>query len=238
MLPVTITVALLEVVVVTGHDEAGLAEMFTEAFWDERYRTRDHLWSGQPNATLVAEVSGLSPGRALDAGCGEGADTIWLASQGWQVTGIDISTVALDRAAGHAAAAGSQIAGRITWQQADLLDWTPSQDQYDLATAHYMHFPPGSRDEAFRRLAATVRPGGTLLIVGHHASDIGVVPRPPIPELFFSGDDIAALLDLADWDVITNAAAAREATHPEDGHQVTLHDAVLRAQRHPEPAAG
>ncbi len=101
-----------------------------------------------------------------------------------------------------------------------------------------MHFPPGSRDKAFRRLAATVRPGGTLLIVGHHASDIGVVPRPPIPELFFSGDDIAALLNLAGWDVITNTAAAREATHPEDGHQVTLHDAVLRAQRHPEPAAG
>jgi SAM-dependent methyltransferase len=238
MLPVTATTALLEVVVVTGHDEAGLAEMFTEAFWDERYRTRDHLWSGQPNATLVAEVSGLSPGRALDAGCGEGADSIWLAIQGWQVTGIDISTVALDRAAGHAAAAGPDIAGRVTWQQADLLDWAPGPDQFDLATAHYMHFPPGSRDEAFRRLAATVRPGGTLLIVGHHASDMGVVPRPPIPELFFSGDDIAVLLDLADWDVITNTAAERAATHPEHGHPVTLHDAVLRAQRHPKSEEG
>jgi SAM-dependent methyltransferase len=146
---------LLEVIVVTEHDEVNVAEMFTEAYWDERYQTRDALWSGQPNTTLVAEVSGLSPGQALDAGCGEGADSIWLAGRGWQVTGVDISAVALDRAAAHAATAGSQIAGRIGWQRADLLDWDPGRDQYDLATAHYMHFPPGLRDEAFRRLAAT-----------------------------------------------------------------------------------
>ena len=238
MLTVTTAMALLEVVAVTGHDEAGLAEMFSAAFWDERYRTRDALWSGQPNPTLVAEVSGLSPGRALDAGCGEGADTIWLARKGWQVTGIDISTVALDRAAGHAAAAGPETAARITWQQADLLDWAPGRERYDLATAHYMHFPPGSRDGAFGRLAAAVRPGGTLLIVGHHASDIGVVPRPPIPELFFSGDDIAALLDPAGWEVITNGAPGRDTTHPEHGGPVTVHDAVLRARRHPDAREG
>lgn len=220
------------------HDEADLAEMFTEAYWDERYRTRDALWSGRPNATLVAEVSGLSPGQALDAGCGEGADSIWLAGQGWQVTGVDISAVALDRAAGHAAAAGPDIAGRITWQRADLLDWDPGRDSCDLATAHFMHFPTGLRDDAFRSLAAAVRPGGTLLIVGHHASDIGTVPRPPVPDLFFSGDDIAALLDPAGWDVITNAAPGRETTHPEHGNQVTVHDAVLRARRRPDPREG
>lgn len=220
------------------HDEADLAEMFTEAYWDERYRTRDALWSGRPNATLVAEVSGLPPGQALDAGCGEGADSIWLAGQGWQVTGVDISAVALDRAAGHAAAAGPDIAGRITWQRVDLLDWDPGRDSCDLATAHFMHFPPGLRDDAFRSLAAAVRPGGTLLIVGHHASDIGTVPRPPVPDLFFSGDDIAALLDPAGWDVITNAAPGRETTHPEHGNQVTVHDAVLRARRRPDPREG
>ena len=223
---------------VTGHDEVDLAEMFSAPYWDERYRSRDALWSGQPNVTLIAEVSGLSPGQALDAGCGEGADSIWLARQGWQVTGADISAVALDRAAAHAAATGPDIAARISWQQADLLDWDPGRDRYDLASAHYMHFPPGSRDTAFRRLAASVRPGGTLLIVGHHASDADVVPRPPVPELFFTGDDIAALLDPAGWDVITNAALAREGTHPEHGHKVTLHDSVLRAQRHPDPPQG
>src|ERR1039458_7951812 len=77
--------------------------MFTEQFWDERYRSRDHLWSGQPNQRLVEEVAGAAPGHALDVGCGEGGDAIWLARQGWTVTGVDVSSVALQRAAAHAA---------------------------------------------------------------------------------------------------------------------------------------
>jgi SAM-dependent methyltransferase len=64
--------------------------MFSRAFWDERYRTRDRLWSGRPNVQLIAEAQGLTPGRALDVGCGEGTDAIWLAQQGWTVTGIDL----------------------------------------------------------------------------------------------------------------------------------------------------
>lgn len=213
-----------------GHDEADLAEMFTEAYWDERYRTRDALWSGRPNATLVAEVSGLSPGQALDAGCGEGADSIWLAGQGWQVTGVDISAVALDRAAGHAAAAGPDIAGRITWQRVDLLDWDPGRDSCDLATAHFMHFPPGLRDDAFRSLAAAVRPGGTLLIVGHHPADHEHGQRHDHRrELMFTAQDAAASLDPAEWE-ISVTSPSREATDP-DGNVRAVVDAVLRAVR-------
>jgi SAM-dependent methyltransferase len=215
-----------------GHGEVSVAEMFSEAFWDERYRTKDALWSGNPNPNLVAEAADLTPGRALDVGCGEGADAIWLARRGWQVTGADISTVALERAAVHAAAAGPEVAARIKWQQADLFGWDPGTAEYDLVSAQYIHIPSESRDETFGRLAAAVRPGGTLLIVGHHPSDIGTVPRPPFPDLFFTGDEIAALLGPADWDVITNAARGREAKHPEDGRTVTVHDTVLRARRH------
>jgi len=214
------------------YDEAQVAEMFSEAFWDERYRSHDALWSGNPNPYLVREVAGLPPGRALDAGCGEGADAIWLARRGWQVTGVDISTVALDRARGHAEAAGPEIAARTEWRPVDLFGWEPGQDEYDLVSAQYMHFPTGSRDVAFGHLAAAVRPGGTLLIVGHHPSDIGIMPRPPIPDLFFTADEVAALLDPADWDVVTNAAPGRETPHPEDGRLVTVHETVLRAQRH------
>jgi SAM-dependent methyltransferase len=232
---VTMTLALAEVVVVAGHGdgqgEVSVAEMFSQAFWDERYRTKDALWSGNPNPSLVAEAADLAPGRALDAGCGEGADAIWLARRGWRVTGADISAVALDRARGHAEAAGPEIAARIDWQQADLFNWDPGTDEYDLVSAQYMHIPAASRAGTFGRFAAAVRPGGTLLIVGHHPSDIGTVPRPPFPDLFFTGDEIAALLDPADWDVITNAAPGREAKHPEDGRTVTVHDTVLRARR-------
>lgn len=86
--------------------------------WDERYRESHRIWSGKPNAALVREVEGLAPGRALDLGCGEGADAVWLAREGWQVTATDISRVALDRAAEHAADAG--VADRIDWQFHDL----------------------------------------------------------------------------------------------------------------------
>jgi SAM-dependent methyltransferase len=141
---------------------------FTREFWDERYRSAQQLWSGQPNAQLVAQTAGLTPGRALDVGCGEGADAIWLASQGWTVTAADISAVALERAAAHAAERGDEIAGRISWCQADLFSWDPGSQHYDLVSAQFMYLPEAELKSLHRRLAAAVRPGGTLLVVLHH----------------------------------------------------------------------
>jgi SAM-dependent methyltransferase len=145
-----------------------IAIHFTREFWDERYRSAEQLWSGQPNAQLVAQTAGLTPGDALDVGCGEGADAIWLASQGWSVTATDISAVALERAAAHAAERGDEIAGRISWRQADLLSWDPGAQQYDLVSAQFMYLPEAELKSLHRRLAAAVRPGGTLLVVLHH----------------------------------------------------------------------
>ena len=87
--------------------------MFDEQSWEERYRSRTAVWSGQPNPQLVAEAAGLDAGTALDVGSGEGADTIWLASRGWQVTAVDFATTALQRGAAHAEALGAEVAGRI-----------------------------------------------------------------------------------------------------------------------------
>ena len=102
----------------TRHSGSDNLDLFTQEFWDARYRSADRIWSGNPNPHLVAHVAELVPRTALDVGCGEGADTIWLASLGWHVTAIDVSTVALDRAAEQAAAAGRRVADRITWQHA------------------------------------------------------------------------------------------------------------------------
>ncbi len=210
-----------------------MSEQFDQAFWDDRYRSQAALWSGNPNGHLVAEVDGLAPGTALDVGAGEGADAIWLAGRGWQVTAVDISTVALERAAEHAVQAGADIAGRIVWLHHDLTDWRPAQDHYDLVSAQYMHLPPAPREVLFGRLASAVAPGGTLLIVGHHPSDMQTaMPRPQMPELYFTGDDIARQLDPDQWDIVKNAAAPRTATHP-DGRLVTIHDTLLRARRRP-----
>jgi SAM-dependent methyltransferase len=202
-----------------------------ETFWDECYRARPSLWSGEPNRNLVNEVSELSPGAALDVGAGEGADAIWLARRGWRVTALDISSVALQRAAANAAAAGDDLAAPIDWQHADVSRWDAGDRRFDLVLAQYLHLPAEQRPAVCRKLASLVRPGGTLLIVGHHVSDLHTtVPRPDEPELFFSGDEVLAALEPGQWQVITNSAPGRSTTDP-DGNQVTVHDTVLRAHR-------
>jgi SAM-dependent methyltransferase len=208
-----------------------MSNPFSQEAWDERYRSRDALWSGNPNPHLVAEADNLLPGHALDVGAGEGADAIWLASRGWHVIAVDLSTVALERASAHADKAGPDIAARIDWVHEDVTSWDPGSGRYDLVSVQYMHLPPASRQAMLGHLAAAVAPGGSLLMVCHHPSDLQTtVPRPNMPELFFTGDDIAAGLDSGQWTIITNAAPGRTVTDPE-GNEVTVHDTVLRAER-------
>jgi SAM-dependent methyltransferase len=199
-------------------------------YWDERYRSAHRVWSGNPNPQLVAEVTGRAPGRALDAGCGEGADAIWLAGQGWEVVATDISGVALERAERHALAANPAAAARITWQQADLLAQPPEPCSFDLVSAQFIQLPPEPRASLFGSLAAAVRDGGMLLVVGHHPSDLtSGVPRPPMPELFYTQDDVAKLLD-GSWTIDVSQARPRSARTP-DGAEATIHDTVLVATR-------
>lgn len=103
-----------------------ITELFSQEFWDQRYAGREHLWSGRPNPQLVAHASALPPATALDMGCGEGADAIWLAERGWTVTGVDVSPVGLSRAAEHAAQAGAAIAARMTGSKLTCSARTPS----------------------------------------------------------------------------------------------------------------
>jgi SAM-dependent methyltransferase len=213
------------------HADRGEPVRFDRTYWDERYRSAHSLWSGNPNPQLVAEADGLAAGAALDAGAGEGADAIWLARRGWRVTAVDISSVALDRAAAHAAAAGAEVADRIRWQREDILRWRPPARAYDLVSAQYMHLPAADRRSVYARLAAAVADRGTLLIVGHHPSDMQTtMPRPRQPDLFFTGEDLAAELGGDGWEIVTNVAAPREVTDPE-GRPVIIHDAVFRARR-------
>jgi SAM-dependent methyltransferase len=217
-----------------GHDAGEMSGMLRdEAFWNERYRSSSALWSGNPNPQLVTEAADLVPGTALDAGCGEGADAIWLAKRGWLVTAVDLSTVALKRGAAHAEQAGADTGQRISWQQADLTSLAPDAACYDLVSAQFLQLPADLREPLHRRLADSVAPGGTLLIVGHHPSDLSSgVPRPPLPGLFFTASQAAACLDPGQWTVVTDEARPRTATDP-DGRVVTIHDAVLRATRRP-----
>jgi SAM-dependent methyltransferase len=211
-----------------SHDHA---VQFTQEFWDDRYRSATRLWSGQPNSQLVAQASGLAPGEALDAGCGEGADAIWLASRGWAVTGVDVSAVALERAAAHAASLGAPVAERVRWQREDLLTWDPGPERFDLVSAQFMHLPEAAFAAMYQRLAAAVRPGGTLLVVAHHPDDLHVnIGRAG--GSFPAAEQMAAALDPGRWEVVVAGSAERAATNL-DGEPVTVKDTVLRATRRP-----
>ncbi|MEO5874400.1 MAG: class I SAM-dependent methyltransferase [Streptosporangiaceae bacterium] len=206
------------------HQPFDPADVLDKGFWDERYRSGPALWSGQPNPQLVTEVAGLRPGTALDIGCGEGADAIWLADQGWQVTATDISVVALDRAAGHA---GDR---KITWVQGDITDWT-LDTTYDLVSAHFIHADRTEREAFQRRFASAVAPGGSLLVVGHHPADLEFrLGRPDLTGFMFTAQDVAALLDPAEWEIVTCENRPRTVDDP-DGAAVTVLDSTLRARR-------
>jgi SAM-dependent methyltransferase len=214
-----------------------LRDRFTREFWDERYGHTGRLWSGRPNAQLVAEVSGLTPGTALDVGCGEGGDAIWLAQQGWTVTGADVSPVGLERAAANARDAAPDLAEHITWYQADLFaDEAEPFGTYDLVNSQYLHLLPELRERSIHRLGAAVAPGGTLLLVSHHPADLEIPGlRPHVPELFYTPDELAAHLDPTEWEIVTAAGRARQAKHHGDGSTVTVHDTVLSARRTARP---
>ncbi len=208
-----------------------LGDLFSQAFWDQRYQASGALWSGHPNPQLLAEAADLPAGRALDAGCGEGADAIWLAERGWLVTAADISTVALDRGAAHARELSSELAERITWQQADLLSWSPPSQSYDLVSAQFMQLPAEPRAAFFGRIGTGVSTGGRLLVVGHSPADLSTTAaRPPLPELFFTAAELAAGLDPSLWTILVSEARPRLVRDP-DGQPVTVHDEVIVAKR-------
>ncbi|MDV2477044.1 methyltransferase domain-containing protein [Rhodococcus zopfii] len=203
---------------------------YDAAFWDQRYNHADPLWSGRPNPALVEEATALAPGTALEVGCGEGADALWLARAGWQVTGSDFSAQALARAGDHTPAA---LADRVTWQQADIRTWTDDEGapRFDLVTASFLHFPSPLRRTVFAALTSRVAAGGHLVIIGHHPSDLDTaMPRPPEPDIFYTADDLIDDLPAPTWKAVTRAARPRSATTP-DSRTVTVHDTVLTAQR-------
>jgi SAM-dependent methyltransferase len=193
--------------------------------WTRALRSGAHAVDRRPpNVDLLAAVAGLAPGRALDAGAGHGAETLWLATRRWQVTAVDFSTTALQHARSSAEAAGADVAARIEWIAADLATWAPPPRRYDLVACLYVHVA-GSVPAMVRRLAEGVTHGGTLLLVGHRPVDPATGgPTPAARQVQVSVDTAIAGLEPGRWEIVAAEERPREAA----GSGV---DAVLHARR-------
>lgn len=204
--------------------ENALDREFWEQRWDEARRAMgDRVM--QPNRTLTDVVATLPPGRALDAGCGEGADAIWLAEHGWTVTAVDFVDTALQNGRARA----EQIGAEVEWRQADLSEWTPPSSSFDLVSTHFLH-GIAQRDRLFGRLAAAVRPGGTLLVVGHHPSNAHIAGGSAMGAVFFTTDDVIAVLDDG-WELVTVDDAVSRRTADKEGEPITVRAAMVQARR-------
>jgi 2-polyprenyl-3-methyl-5-hydroxy-6-metoxy-1,4-benzoquinol methylase len=202
---------------------------FDRSFWEQLWsRTlREHpdkVGLRPPNAHLIAEIGGLRPGRALDAGCGHGVEALWLAAHGWQVTAVDFSTSALAHGRSTAEALGIEIAERIDWVEGDLATWTATSRAYDLVVSLYVHVA-GSMDDMVQRMANAVAPSGTLFMVGHRPIDPSTgAATSAAGQVQVSIEAATSVLDPLSWSM----EVAEERPRTQVGSGV---DALIRARR-------
>lgn len=210
-----------------GHPHPEVAgEQDAVAFWENRYGEKDAIWSGRANRALVDAVADLAPGTALDLGCGEGGDAVWLAERGWTVLGVDLSPTAVARAT--RAAAERELSGRTRFTAVDLETWT-TDERFDLVTGCFLQSPlEFPREQILGRAGDLVAPGGHLLSVGHAAAppwsrmaDDHTMAFPT-PE-----GDLAALGGAERWTVLVAEVRGRDATGPDGEHAVLLDSVVL-----------
>jgi SAM-dependent methyltransferase len=193
-----------------------------DRFWDERYAAAELIWTAEPNRFLVAEVNGSAPGRALDLACGEGRNAVWLATEGWEVTGVDFSRAGLDKA--HRLAQQRHVT--VEWILADVTTYQPPPSGFDLVTILYLQLPAEPLAAALGNAVRALAPSGTLLVVGHDTTNLTHgYGGPQDPAVLYSPDDIVTNLDGL---VIDKAERVRRPVQTDQG-TVEAIDALVRA---------
>jgi SAM-dependent methyltransferase len=192
--------------------------------WDERYAAGDLVWSVEPNQFVAAECADLSPGRALDLAAGKGRNAIWLAGLGWQVTAVDFSQAGLDK--------GRRLAGdlAVDWVCADATTWTAAPT-YDLCVIAYLQLVAAERSESVRRGFASLRPGGTFLLVAHDTTNLtDGTGGPQDASVLMTAEDVLGDLAGEDYEV-AKAGRVERRVAVADGSSLTAYDALVRLVR-------
>jgi SAM-dependent methyltransferase len=193
--------------------------------WDLRWTDKLLHAHGEPSSVVLAELEGLASGRALDLGCGNGRHAMWLAERGWRVTAVDFSAEALRQARERSAMTGVEV----DWVEADLTDYCPNRQAFDLVLVAYLHIPRGERGQILAKASAAVASGGTLLLVGHDLTNIGTgAPGPTSPAVLYTPADIVPELPELE---IGRAEQVRRPVQLDNGSEVEAIDALVLATR-------
>lgn len=209
-----------------AHDLGEMALMDRED-WNQRYRARELIWTGTANRFVVAEAADLSPGRALDLAAGEGRNAVWLAEQGWNVSAVDFSDVAIEK--GKELARVRKVADRVDFQVADLRDYEPRTRGFDLVVLAYLQIPEGELTPIVGRAARAVAPGGTFLLIAHDSANLTHgYGGPQSPDVLYTAEWVVAALggELE----IEKAGTVERAVQTDEGTRVAI-DCLVRARR-------
>ena len=195
--------------------------------WNERYASEDLVWGIEPNRFLAEELGSVEPvGRVLDLACGEGRNAIWLAERGFQVTAVDFSEVAIERAKDIAARRNVEV----EWICADATTYEPVPGAFDRVVILYLHLPEADRARALRHAVDALSAGGVLLMIGHALRNLTEgVGGPQQPDVLWEPERFSKELAELGLDV----DRAEERIRPVEGKGDAV-DILLSAHR---PAA-
>jgi SAM-dependent methyltransferase len=192
--------------------------------WDDRYAAREWLWTVDANRFVVAETEDLPPGRVLDLAAGEGRNAVWLATRGWNAVAVDFSQVAIDRA--RELAARERV--RIEAIRADLLEFEPEPQSFDLVIVAYLHVPEDQLSLVLSTAVEAVAPGGRVLVIGHDRANLEHgYGGPQVREVLYTREGISA--GLAPLEIIKAERVERH-VDTEDGPRTAL-DTLVVARR-------
>ncbi len=171
--------------------------------WDQRYS--QEAWSEIPDPELVDLAKPLKPGKALDLGCGTGRNALWLAGQGWSVTGVDSSYVGLSQAMARA----RRLSLSLELLHLDLTEYVPSIGQYQLAIIANLHFGEPMRTGLFEIAKSSLEIGGYLYFLGRHKDSVGH-RGPSDPALLFTEKELRDRL--TEWEIVLISRADRNSS--------------------------